>query len=155
MLSFLLACWGGMRTLLTWLASAADFEYQWDGESKGESERGRSTRGAHEKNICANPKRRLGGLALVMRFLFMFFPCKHRKHRTKCQNWNSPNRCMLMHVCGTCPQLAKKQERLGLCVWHLLRQQRGGERGGQNIYFGVAGGRRILRRMPRCDVAGP
>ena len=28
-------------------------------------------------------------------------------------------------------------------------------RGGQNIYFGVAGGRRILRRMPRCDVAGP
>ena len=37
------SCWrvgGGMRTLLTWLASAADFEYQWDGESKGESERG-------------------------------------------------------------------------------------------------------------------
>lgn len=44
-----------------------------------------------------------------------------------------------MYVCGMCPQLAKKQERLGLCVWHLLRQRReDASRGGraEDIFLG-------------------
>ena len=57
-----------MRTLLTWLAqssSAAAEEYQWDGESKGESWRGRCTRGTLEKNIgCAYPMLTSLGLLL-------------------------------------------------------------------------------------------
>lgn len=56
-----------MRTLLTWVASAA--EYQWDSESKGERVREVEVleERAYEKNIGAAPKRRLGGLDLAMR----------------------------------------------------------------------------------------